>query len=294
MIRIRVFAVAQCIDCAREGARTEKSNNIRMPPSRFLRLSGELLLLAATAVTRLPAQTSGRDSSYFARAEAQWRGAALPVIERQRSVSAADPEARQYVTNLGERLAKTIPVPPAYQYRFILYDDSLGLTVPWFGTLKQNHQVSTLPGGIILVPSSLFEVTADESEFAAPIARGIAHAALKHFERTRAVQAGVIPIPPGETPLEQRQPFRKSLIFTRQLEGEADRGAVGILAGADINPDALVRFARNPQASIDTSGSRVQVIAEAISKLAPRTFGPGNSPQFRKLKGRLRPAETLL
>lgn len=209
--------------------------------------------------------------------EAQWRSEVLPAIESQQAVTAVDSEAGRYVAALGSRLAYAASEQTASQCRFVLYDDSAGLKVPWFGLLRRTHQVNALPGGIVVVPLSLFAVTQDEAEFSSAIARAIAHVALRHFTRTaqRASLAG------------SWQPLPRTLIFSRSFEGAADRAAVEILARTGFNPEAVVRYVRNGRASFDTSDARVGVVQLAISKLPPRTYCPDHSPQFDALKARL-------
>ena len=224
-----------------------------------------LHIIALAAAFALPAA---------ARWEAEWRKEALPRLENQEAVAAVDREARLYVTALGQRLAVALPEPPAFECRFIVYDDSQGLRAPGFGTLKQTNRVNALPGGIVVVPLSLFPAVADEAEFASAIARGIAHVALKHFARTAARASIFSPVPP---PL---------LIFSRMFEREADYGAMAMLARAGFNPEALARYVKNASASFDTSEQRVRPVEEALSKLPPRAYCPGESPQFDALKSR--------
>jgi predicted Zn-dependent protease len=207
--------------------------------------------------------------------EADWRRRNLPNIESQEAVVAVDREARHYVTALGYRLAYALPEPPVFECRFIVYDDGLGLRVPGFGTLKQTNQVNALPGGIVVVPLSLFGAVADEAEFASAIARGIGHVALRHFERTAARASFMSPVPP---PL---------LIFSRIFEREADYAAMAILARAGFNPEALARYVKNASGSFDTSERRVRPVEEALRKLPARAYCPGESPQFDALKSRV-------
>jgi predicted Zn-dependent protease len=232
---------------------------------------GLLLTFAISAVAQQPASTL---------LEAKWREQALPIIEGQQAVKTVDLEASEYVSVLGNRLAYSAPEPTAFPCRFILYDDNVGLKVPGFGSLKQTHQLNSLPGGIIVVPLSLFAVTTDEAEFSAALARGVAHVALRHFMRT-AERASTLPP-------SQRIP--KTWLFSRAFESEADRAAAEILARTGFNPDAVLRYAQNARASFDTAGRRVGVVQEAISKLPPRTYLPDHSPQFDAIKARL--AET--
>ncbi len=229
---------------------------------------GLLLTFALSAVAQQPT---------FTALEAQWRERALPQLESQQAVKTVDPEASQYVVVLGNRLAYATPQPTAFPCRFILYDDNVGLKVPGFGSLKQTNQVNALPGGIIVVPLSLFAVTTDEAEFSAALARGVAHVSLRHFMRTGARSSA---LPPA-----QRIP--KTWLFSRSFESEADLAATQILARTGFNPEAVVRYARNSRASFDTADRRVGVVQDAISKLPSRTYCPDYSPQFDALRTRL-------
>jgi hypothetical protein len=214
----------------------------------------------------------------------------LTFIANQQAVTTADYEAGHYLSALGNRLAAATPAARPYQFRFILYDDGQTLYVPWYGTLTRYKQISSqiniLPGGIVLVPLSLFDVKATESEFAAAMSRGIAHVVMKHFERFLSQSPIVIPIPPAgvQPPLG---PFTPALLFPRAFENEADFAAMGILAAAHFNPVALIRYVRNGAASFDTSDSRVQSIREIVSKLPPQSYTSDNSRQFEMLKARL-------
>ena len=150
------------------------------------------------------------------------------MIERQQGTH-VDSEASQFVSALGTHLAHATPQPTVLQCRFVLYDDTVGLQVPGFGLLKRTHQVNALPGGIVLVPLSLFDITADEAEFSSALARGIAHVALRHWMRTIVRSSFSSPWEP---------PFPKTLLFTRSFESEADRAAVEILARTGLNPES--------------------------------------------------------
>lgn len=243
-----------------------------------------LLLMIASSASAQRLDPMRPNQAWSIAPEAQWRDEVLPAIESQQAVAPVDPEASQYVTVLGNRLAYAAPGPTVFRCRFVLYDDNVGLRVPGFGLLKGTHRVNALPGGILVVPLSLFAVTADEAEFSAALARGIGHVALRHFQRTalRASLAG------------PWQPLPETSIFSRSFEGEADRAAVEILARTGFNPEAVVRYIRNGRASFDTSDARARVVQPTISKLPPRTYGPDDSLQFDALKARLGEAQLKL
>lgn len=229
-------------------------------------------LAFGTAIAQPPAQ--------FTRLELEWSRSALPAIERQPAVSAVDPEALLYVTELGNRLAGLAPLGWPLRYRFIVYDDQVGLDVPYFGRLGRLPGVATLPGGVVLVPLSLFRVSADESEFAAGLARGIAHVFLRHVLRAASIGA----YRPGTF---GKRPFMKSWIFTRNMEREADYAAAGLLARAGFDPAGLARAARNSLASFDASPRRSEWVEKAVGMQPQRRYARGSSPQFLILKMRL-------
>lgn len=217
------------------------------------------------------AATAQRFEAGLTARELRWRKQVLPHMENQEAVAAVDREAREYVSSLGHRLAHAAPGPPAFPYRFILYDDSVGLKAPGFGVLKQTNQAHALPGGIVAVPVGLFAAVDDEGEFAAAIARAVGHVALRHY--ARAVARGSF--------------SPKTLLFSRMFEREADYAAAAILARAGFNPEALTRYVKNSRASFDTTDRRVGPLEKALSKLPPRTYCPGDSPQFDALKSRM-------
>jgi hypothetical protein len=220
----------------------------------------------------------------FANREVEWRDAVLPFITRQRAVASVDSEATQYVSALGTWLTYATPQPVSLQSRFILYDDAVGLQVPILGLLKQTHQIQTLPGGLVLVPMSLFAAAADEAEFSAALARGIAHIMLRHWMRELMRLSFLSPWAPGP----------KMVLFPRSFERGADRTAVAILARSGWNPEALVRLAQDIQASFDRSSERVEFIRKAISDLPPFPYGPDRSIQFDILKTRVSAAPVKL
>ena len=127
-------------------------------------------------------------------------------MRRRAYESFHDSVARNYlVSKFGKRVpnrAYAVPQKENLHYEFVLYDDSVGIEVPSFGRLIHTRDVNSLPGGIIVVPLSLFAVTANEAEFSSAIARVIAHEALAH------------PAVTAQQPSPWSRPSR-TLLFTR-------------------------------------------------------------------------------
>jgi predicted Zn-dependent protease len=240
-----------------------------------------IAIFSLVALTAAAQQLTGPAlEARFAAREMQWRDETLPVLARQQAMD-VDSEARQYVSALGARLSRASSELDGSQCRFVLYDDTAGLHVPGFGLFKRTPHVHALPGGIVLVPRTLFAVTADEAELSAALARGIAHAALRHWMRAMVRSSFSSPWNP------LWKPVSKAMLFSRSFESEADRAAIEILSRAGVNPVAVVRYAVNVRASFDTSDTRLEPLRKAISELPRRTYGPDQSLQFETLKSRL-------
>ena len=233
-------------------------------------------------------------TDYYATSSgARDRQGILAILNQQQSVSTVDPEARQYVETAGARLTAPFAAQGLYKFTFVLYDDSQPLNAPWYGLLNRRvptirSHVYAMPGGIVLVPVSLFDVTATESEFAAALARGVGHVVLRHFTRfANKPMVSIQPIPPAGR--QQRSPgFTETLLFSRSLEKEADCAAVGLMAAARFNPEALLIYATRREASFDTSDFRVRSMQRIIAKLAPQDYNAGDGRQFEMLKARVR------
>jgi hypothetical protein len=246
----------------------------------------KLVFAAALSWTAATSQPRTELTRY----ELEWSFKALPVIERQAALFGMDADAAAYVQALGKRLAEAAPEGWPLPCHFILYDGETGLDVPYFGRLRRFPGATPLPGGVVLVPLNLLRASADESEFAASIARAVAHVSLRHYSRTRGTRI-IRPVPPADPLLNffANTPYLKSWVFPRPLEREADYGAVAILARAGFDPDALARTAGNSRMSFDTSAPRVQAVERAVgaqrsARRAPRSF---SSPEFLILKKRL-------
>lgn len=258
---------------------------------KSLALSIALAACCGWAAGEPPCTSAGE--SDFPLVSARVRRATSPYdwrsIAAQQAVSKADPVAREFITELGIRLVSASPAPEDQGTVFIVYDDDYQLTLPWYGTLVRDStafpsMVRVLPGGLMLVPISLLEVTPAESEFAAALARGIGHVLLNHFSRfTSRFGPRVVPIPPaGKSPAWS--PFGETHVYPKSLEIEADCAAATILANAHINPGALLRHIRNSRASFDSSENRVKEVTAVITSLPVREYDPEDNAAYSRLR----------
>lgn len=160
-----------------------------------------------------------------------------PVVE--------DPELSGWLRALGNRLAAHAPGGGNYYFLIV-----------------RNPEINAyaMPGGIIVIHSGLILNTSSESELASVIAHEIAHVSQRHIARMLTEQKGN-PLLTGLGILAGAAAASKSpdaaqaiitgtiatqaqrqLAFSRQMETEADRTGLRILANAGLNPQAMPVF----------------------------------------------------
>lgn len=160
-----------------------------------------------------------------------------PVVE--------DPELSEWLRALGNRLAAH--APGGGNYYFLIVKDA-------------EINAYAMPGGVIVIHSGLILNTSSESELAAVIAHEIAHVSQRHIARMLANQQGN-PLLTGLGILAGAAAASKSpdaaqaiitgtfasqaqqqLAFSRQMETEADRTGLRILASTGLDPQAMPAF----------------------------------------------------
>ncbi len=160
-----------------------------------------------------------------------------PVVE--------DPELSGWLRALGNRLATHAPGGSNYYFLIV-----------------KNPAINAyaMPGGVIVIYSGLILNTRSESELASVIAHEIAHVSQRHIARMLAERKDN-PLMTGLGVLAGAAVASKSpeaaqaiisgtiatqlhnqLSFSRQMETEADRTGLRILAGAAFNPQAMPLF----------------------------------------------------
>lgn len=160
-----------------------------------------------------------------------------PIVE--------DPELSGWLRGLGNRLAAHAPGGSNY-YFLIVKDPEIN--------------AYAMPGGVIVIHSGLILSTRSESELAAVIAHEIAHVSQRHIARMLAARQST-PLMTGLGILAGAAAASKSpeaaqaiitgtfatqlhrqLSFSRQMETEADRTGLRILASAGFDPQAMPLF----------------------------------------------------
>ncbi|WML89403.1 M48 family metalloprotease [Thiothrix lacustris] len=161
-----------------------------------------------------------------------------PVVE--------DPELSGWLRALGNRLAAQAPGGIGNYYFLIV----------------KNAEINAyaMPGGVVVIHSGLILNTESESELAAVIAHEIAHVSQRHIARMMAggksnplltglgVLAGAAAASKSPEAAQAiitgaiASEFHRQLSFSRQMETEADRTGLRILAGAGLDPQAMPLF----------------------------------------------------
>lgn len=160
-----------------------------------------------------------------------------PIIE--------DPELSGWLRTLGKRLAAHAPGGDHYTFLIVKNPDI---------------NAYAMPGGVIVIHSGLILNSSSESELAAVIAHEIAHVSQRHIARMMAGEKlnplmtglGVLA---GAAAASQSPDAAQAIItgtlatqlhqqlsFSRQMETEADRTGLRILASSGLDPQAMPLF----------------------------------------------------
>lgn len=172
-------------------------------------------------------------------------GDAIMEQGRRDSQYISEPIINQYLTQMGQKLARYSPVP-------LHYDISV------FGMRDRSINAFALPGGYIGINTGLMVAAQSESELASVIAHEIAHVAQRHVARgmTQSAQsshlmiaslvgallaglAGSADLAMGVATFGQAAAVDRQLGFSRQAEQEADRIGFQMLQGAGFNPQGM-------------------------------------------------------
>lgn len=160
-----------------------------------------------------------------------------PVVE--------DPELSGWLRALGNRLAAHAPSGGHYTFLIV-----------------KNPEINAyaMPGGVIVIHSGLILNTRSESELAAVIAHEIAHVSQRHIARMMdgqksnplitglGVLAGAAAASKSPEAAQAiisttvASQLHRELSFSRQMETEADRTGLRILASSGLDPQAMSLF----------------------------------------------------
>jgi beta-barrel assembly-enhancing protease len=160
-----------------------------------------------------------------------------------------DPEITQYIDNLGHRLSSDAQ-EGNHRFQFVVIKDT---TVNAFA----------VPGGFIFVHSGLILATRNESELAGVLAHEISHVTQRHLVRSLmeqrrsslastaamllAVLLGAAAHGGGDAAIAgiagaQTLALAQQMSFSRDMESEADRIGMGVLARAGFDPNGMPNF----------------------------------------------------
>lgn len=160
-----------------------------------------------------------------------------PIIE--------DPELSAWLRTLGQRL--TQHADGGHAYHFLIVNDPA-------------INAYALPGGVVVVHTGLILQTHSESELAAVLAHEIAHISQRHIPRILAEQGNDpwllgLGMLAGAAAARQNPEAAQAVItgtlaaqahrqlaFSRQMEAEADRTGLRILAAAGFDPQGMPQF----------------------------------------------------
>ncbi|HLS16634.1 MAG TPA: M48 family metalloprotease [Paenalcaligenes sp.] len=163
---------------------------------------------------------------------------------------------RQYLTDMGQRLAEAAPV-------------NINQTIRVFAVRDPSINAFALPGGYIGINSGLIATSRTEAELASVLAHEIAHVGQRHVARgmTQSAQtshammaalagallaalSGSADLAMGVATFGQAAAIDRQLGFSRQAEQEADRIGFQMLSRAGYDPQGMAKmFQRLMQSS---------------------------------------------
>jgi beta-barrel assembly-enhancing protease len=160
-----------------------------------------------------------------------------------------DPEISQYIDDVGHRLSSAAQ-NGNFRFHFVVVKDP---TVNAFA----------VPGGFVFVHSGLLLATHNESELAGVLAHEISHVTQRHLVRSLmeqrrssmastaamllAILAGAATHSGGDAAMAgiagaQTLALAEQMSFSRDMESEADRIGMGVLAEAGFDPNGMPNF----------------------------------------------------
>lgn len=173
-----------------------------------------------------------------------------------------DPQAEQYVTRVGERLANAIPrefQQPAFDYRFKIVNAS-------------DINAFALPGGPMFVNRGMIQAARNEGEMAGVMAHEISHVALRHATAQQT---------------KLNNPLNQILGIGAILGGAILGGQAGAQAGQIFAAGYFLRYSREYETQADVLGA--QIMAEAgydprdlanMFQTIARQSGGGRNPEW--------------
>jgi predicted Zn-dependent protease len=250
------------------------------------------------AVRALNAQDQpiGRGVNFYSTEKEVALGAQLAKDFRQTHTPLDNAAPRDYVEQMGARLARALPQPSPFTCHFELTTDSGGTFL----------EPASLPGGYVFVPAGLILTAKDEAELAGTLAHAIAHVAGRHYTRqvTKAEIAQMAAVPQflwgglaGYGANQGPSVPVGMLQFQKALEYEADRLAVGIASAAGYVPEGLASYIGRAQqdpaqpvsfvySAFPSREDRVRAIEQAIQALPAKTYAP--SGDFARIQDEVR------
>jgi len=225
-------------------------------------------------------------------------GAQLAADFRQTHPPLDNAPARDYIEQMGARLARALPQPSPFTYHFELTTDSGGTFL----------EPASLPSGYVFVPAGLILAAKDEAELAGTLAHAIAHVAGRHYTR-QATKAEIAQM--GAVPqflwgglagygANQGQSVPVGMLqFQKALESEADRLAVGIASAAGYDPEGSANYigrvqqdpaqpASSAYSAFPPREQRAQAIEQAIQALPAKSYAA--SGDFGRIQEEVRRA----
>jgi predicted Zn-dependent protease len=228
----------------------------------FLRIA--IAVLAALPLTAQ--QPAGAGVNFYSLEKEAALGKQMTAEVRQGATVLDSATAQDYLNRLGQRIAAQLP-GPKWTYSFTLVANDEG---------GSTHEPTALPAGYIFLPAGLVLAARDEGEFAGMLAHAMAHVTARDWTRqtTRgelsqmSMVAAQVAEHNGANGMTVDALRRSTdlqipmeiLTMARRSHLAADAVAAKAMAGAGLNPEALVRYLDREQR--DSPGAMAATFSE--------------------------------
>ena len=254
-----------------------------------------VVLLAAVVMTAQEHQV-GQGVNFYSRQKEAVLGAQLARELRQETTPLDSPTVRDFVEQIGRKLAAQLPVA-GMSYTFAVVTDDLG---------GPTHEPLSVPGGYVFVPTSLILTAQNEAECAGMVGHAMAHVAERHGTRlaSRGQLMGGTSTPfifiggwpnMGIGPSGQTIPLG-FLTSLRAFESQSDWLAIQMTSAAGYDPEAIALYIGRVQTEDNTTqkvfstlpsrASRIADMKKAIQKLPSNTYS--SSDEFPRIQSEVR------
>ena len=212
---------------------------MRIPVSLLLALAAAHVLAGCSTIPVVNEFNAAAADLLLPPAEEKQLGLKVAAEVEGKSKLSTDPELVRFVSQVGQRVARTSPNPHRWAFTFKVVDE------------PKTVNAFAIPGGNIYVYSGLLKAAKDEAQLASVLAHEVAHVTSRHIAKRMVAAYGMetlsnVALGKDANTLAQigAAIATQGLLLknSRDDEAEADSKGVVATARAGYDPRAMVEF----------------------------------------------------